>query len=125
MSEFIMRLEAHDLFMLFQGNYAMAGTHLSHCLRALGRPLPTSKFDVCSSLFWQFLRQCLHRVWIGRWLADRAGLWYRATNDDVKNSAKDAALVYHKIHQLHLTGEQAYTATSSVYKSIAELIQLS
>ena len=55
------------------------------------------------------MRHILHRLWIGNWLASAAGgIKVRGrTKDDkehAKLSAKDAALVYHKLHQLSLTG---------------------
>lgn len=91
-----------------QGKYVEAGTHLHNALRALNRPLPTSKFDLCASLFWQMFRQFLHRIHIGRWLSDRAGkFWGHVSTKDVRTSARDAAVVYHKLHQLHLTGKQS------------------
>jgi sterol regulatory element-binding transcription factor 1 len=85
---------------LARGEYAEAVSSLGKCLEVVGRPLPTSKFDLAASLFWQCLRQLLHRLYIGRWLAALG-------NKDVKmkkTSARDASLVYHKLHQLHLTG---------------------
>ena len=96
---------------MLQGQYAEAATYLRNCLQAIGRPLPTSNFDLCASLSWQALRQLLHRVYIGRWLATKA-----ANGDikleDLRASNKDAAYVYHKLHQLHLTGENFIYLTS-------------
>ena len=83
-------------------------TNLGNCLRALGRPLPTSRVDMTACLIWNMLRQGLHRLYIGRWLANRARGALRGgegySREDLKASARDAALVYHKLHQLHLTG---------------------
>ena len=93
------------LHSFMQGQFAEASTYLRNCLQAIGRPLPTSKFDLAASLFWQLLRQGLNRVYIGRWLSLMAGgLWRKITKEDVKKSNRDAAYVYHKLHQLHLTG---------------------
>ena len=103
---------------------------MKNCLQALGRPLPTTRFDLFASLCWNLVRQLLHRVYVGRllylytnefwylndaltndlvllcrWLARRAGrLCGNITAEDASKSAKDAADVYHKLHQLHLTG---------------------
>ena len=75
-------------------------------MQALGRPLPTSNFDRVASFFWHLLRQVLHYIYVGRWLAKKAGgLWNKVGADDVKKSARDAAYAYHRLHQLHLTGE--------------------
>ena len=93
------------LASMFQGKFGDAAGHLRNCLQAIGRPLPTSKIDLISSLFWHSLRQILHRVYIGQWFSKHAGFWNRMTNQEVKDSARDAALVYHKLHQLHLTGK--------------------
>ncbi|ELT88175.1 hypothetical protein CAPTEDRAFT_165299 [Capitella teleta] len=90
---------------LARGKYVEAGTNLRNALRALNRPLPTSKFDLVASLFWQSFRQFLHRIHVGRWLGDRAGqFWGHVSTKEVRTSARDAAVVYHKLHQLHLTG---------------------
>ena len=100
-----------------QGDTISASRHLQVCLRALKRPLPVSKLDVACGLIWQLVRHILHRLWIGTWLASAAGgIKVRGrTNDDkehAKLSAKDAALVYHKLHQLSLTGIVLIKASS-------------
>ncbi|XP_078602754.1 sterol regulatory element-binding protein 1-like [Branchiostoma floridae x Branchiostoma japonicum] len=84
-----------------RGDYASATQHLRTSLTAISRPLPTSKFDLASSLFWNVLRQGLQRMWIGRWLAGWAGRGIGKEHG--KTSARDAALVYHKLHQMHMT----------------------
>ena len=86
-----------------------ASRHLEICLRALKRPLPVSKLDVACGLIWQSVRHLLHRLWIGTWLASAAGgikLRNRScdTKDHARISAKDAAMAYHQLHQLSLTG---------------------
>ena len=86
-----------------------ASRHLEICLRALKRPLPVSKLDVACGLMWQLMRHVLHRLWIGAWLASAAGgikLRKRSTEtkDYARISAKDAAMAYHQLHQLSLTG---------------------
>lgn len=84
--------------------YIEAASQLSGCLLALGRPLPTTKFDIFASLFWNFFRQLLHRIQVGHWLETISGkLCKDVTKKDVQTSAKDAAVVYHKLLQLHLT----------------------
>ena len=90
-----------------QEAYGEASAHLTSCLQSLGRPLPTTKLDMAASLLWNGLRQLLHSLYVGRWLSHRAGGWWRrsSSGSDACNSAKDAADVYHRLHQLHLTGQ--------------------
>ncbi|KAM9304715.1 sterol regulatory element-binding protein 1 [Gastrophryne carolinensis] len=92
-----------------RGDFAQASLHLWKALKALGRPLPTSNFDLCCSLMWSLIRYILQRLWVGRWLAGRAGGFRRdhQLKDDVAKSCREAALVYHRLHQLHMTGKYA------------------
>uniref|UniRef100_A0A8C8S8N6 Sterol regulatory element-binding protein 1 n=1 Tax=Pelusios castaneus TaxID=367368 RepID=A0A8C8S8N6_9SAUR len=92
---------------LARGDFAQASHHLWTALKALGRPLPTSNFDLACSLMWNLIRHLLQRLWVGRWLAGRAGGFRRdrELKADVRKSARDAALVYHRLHQLHMTGK--------------------
>ena len=93
------------LYFTLQGSYVEAVTQMRGCLLALGRPLPTTKLDLIASLFWSVLRQLLHRAGCCRVVEWRAASLWRPLNDhDVKLSARDAAVVYHKLLQLHLTG---------------------
>ena len=75
------------------------------CLQSVGRPLPTTKLDLIASLFWNVLRQVLHRAGFCRVVEWKAtSLWRSLSDHDIKLSARDAAVVYHKLLQLHLTG---------------------
>ncbi|KAL8576347.1 hypothetical protein ACOMHN_048914 [Nucella lapillus] len=91
-----------------RGDYSSAGQQLRHCLQALGRPLPASFSDTLSGILWQLIRQFLHRLYLGRWLAARAGVLRSSKIQpaEAKESARDAALAYHILNQLHLTGHQ-------------------
>ncbi|XP_063473787.1 sterol regulatory element-binding protein 1 isoform X12 [Symphalangus syndactylus] len=92
---------------LARGDFAQAAQQLWLALRALGRPLPTSHLDLACSLLWNLIRHLLQRLWVGRWLAGRAGGLQQdcALRVDARASARDAALVYHKLHQLHTVGK--------------------
>lgn len=97
-----------DLLLLcLQGDFAQASQNLWTCLKALGRPLPTSQLDLTCAVLWSGLRLCLQKLWVGRWLANRAGALRsnRPLQEDARKSCRDAALVYHRLHQLHMTGE--------------------
>ncbi|NXT60589.1 SRBP1 protein, partial [Chaetops frenatus] len=91
---------------LDRGDFAQGAQHLRTALGALGRPLPASHGDLACSLLWTLLRHLLQRLWVGRWLAARAG----GLRPDppppahVRQSARDAAMAYHRLHQLHLAG---------------------
>jgi len=51
------------------------------------------------------MRQVLHRAGFCRLMEWKAALMWRTLSDhDIKLSARDAAVVYHKLLQLHLTG---------------------
>ncbi|XP_052279884.1 sterol regulatory element-binding protein 1-like isoform X2 [Dreissena polymorpha] len=89
-----------------RGDYISAANQWKLALLALRRPLPTSKLDLAASMLWQLVRQVLHKLYVGRWLA-ASGLHIWRQLDDVsdrKNSAKQAALAYFRLHQLHLAG---------------------
>ncbi|XP_042654893.1 LOW QUALITY PROTEIN: sterol regulatory element-binding protein 1 [Tyto alba] len=94
---------------LDRGDFAEGAQHLRTALAALGRPLPASHGDLACSLLWTLLRHLLQRLWVGHWLAARAG----GLRPDppprahVRQSARDAAMAYHRLHQLHLAGKQA------------------
>ncbi|XP_045840020.1 sterol regulatory element-binding protein 1 isoform X4 [Meles meles] len=92
---------------LARGDFAQAAQQLWLALRALGRPLPTSHLDLACSLLWSLIRHLLQRLWVGRWLAGRAGGLHRdcALQADARASARDAALAYHRLHQLHAVGK--------------------
>nr|UVI59225.1 SREBP-1 [Haliotis discus hannai] len=91
---------------IMRGSFSAASNQLRQCLQALGRPLPTSKLDMLSGVAWQLVRQGLHRVYLGRWLSSKAAGWRNnIKSSDVKESARDAALVFHNLNQLHLSGE--------------------
>ena len=107
-----------------QGSYVEAVTQMRGCLQALGRPLPTTKLDLIASLFWSILRQLLHRAGCCRLVEWRAAsLWRRLSDHDVKLSARDAAVVYHKLLQLHLTGLSLSLSLSlSVSRTLISLL---
>ncbi|XP_042200848.1 sterol regulatory element-binding protein 2 [Callorhinchus milii] len=92
---------------LGRGDFAAAAGNLQTCLSALGRALPASRLDLGCSLCWNILRHSLHKLVVTRWLLRvtrglRRGLHIQ---EEAKLSARDAALVYHKLHQLQLTGK--------------------
>ena len=99
-----------------QGSYVEAVAQMRGCLQSLGRPLPTTKLDLVSSLFWSVVRQLLHRAALCRVLEWRAVTLRRCSSAaDIQLSARDATLVYHKLLQLHLTGSTPTSSSSSTY----------
>ena len=94
-----------DCVCCVQGSYVEAVTQMRGCLQSLGRPLPTTNLDLIASLFWGLLRQLLHRSGFCRLMEWKAASLWRALSDhDIKLSARDASVIYHKLLQLHLTG---------------------
>ncbi|XP_056144777.1 sterol regulatory element-binding protein 1 [Lampris incognitus] len=106
---------------LARGDFAQASQNLWTCLKALGRPLPTSQLDLACAVLWALLRLCLQRLWVGRWLAARAGGLRadRPLQEDACKSSRDAALVYHRLHQLHMTGKLNGSHLSAVHMSLS------
>ncbi|XP_056128132.1 sterol regulatory element-binding protein 2 [Rhinichthys klamathensis goyatoka] len=88
---------------LYRGDYAAAVASLQTCLSALARVLPSSTLDVMCSLSWNLIRFCLRRpAPLGRLLRLVGG---RHEGEESQTSSRDAALVYHKLSQLQLTGK--------------------
>ncbi|XP_047215536.1 sterol regulatory element-binding protein 2-like [Girardinichthys multiradiatus] len=88
---------------LNRGDYTAAMASLETCLSVLTRALPSSRLDLVCSLSWNFIRYCLHRPVPFGWLVHQVGGKYEG--EEAKTSAKDAALVYHQLSQLQLTGK--------------------
>uniref|UniRef100_A0A8C6XWI2 Sterol regulatory element-binding protein 1 n=1 Tax=Naja naja TaxID=35670 RepID=A0A8C6XWI2_NAJNA len=103
------------------GDFAQASQNLWTALKALRRPLPTSNLDLTCSLLWNLIRHILQRLWVGRWLASRAGGFFRdqELKADVRKSACDAALVYHRLHQLHMTGKHVAGHLSAINMALS------
>ncbi|XP_068574392.1 sterol regulatory element-binding protein 1 isoform X2 [Cebidichthys violaceus] len=106
---------------LARGDFAQASQNLWTCLKALGRPLPISQLDLGCAALWSLLRFCLQRLWVGRWLAARAGGLRsdRPLKEDACKSSRDAALVYHRLHQLHMTGKLNGSHLSAVHMALS------
>ncbi|XP_068606553.1 sterol regulatory element-binding protein 1 [Brachionichthys hirsutus] len=106
---------------LARGDFAQASHNLWTCLKALGRPLPTSQLDLACAALWSLLRFCLQRLWLGRWLATRAGGLRsdRPLQEDALKSSRDAALVFHRLHQLHMTGKLNGSHLSAVHMALS------
>ncbi|MEE6502683.1 hypothetical protein FKM82_004600 [Ascaphus truei] len=92
---------------LTRGDFDAAAVNLQTCLCVLGRSLPASRLDLACSLSWNIIRCSLQKFSPARWMLKRTpGHCKKAEfQDEATTSARDAALVYHKLHQLHLTGK--------------------
>ncbi|XP_066039690.1 sterol regulatory element-binding protein 2 isoform X1 [Chamaea fasciata] len=106
---------------LARGDFAAAASNLQTCLSVLGRALPASRLDLVCSLSWNVIRYSLQKLALVRWLLKRTSHQWRAREatagfeDEAKTSARDAALAYHKLHQLHITGK---LPSSSAYSGL-------
>uniref|UniRef100_H0XBU9 Sterol regulatory element-binding protein 2 n=1 Tax=Otolemur garnettii TaxID=30611 RepID=H0XBU9_OTOGA len=102
---------------LSRGDFAAAAANLQTCLSVLGRALPTSRLDLACSLSWNVIRYSLQKLRLVRWLLKKVFQRWRATaagfEDEAKTSARDAALAYHRLHQLHITGKLPAGSTCS------------
>ncbi|XP_078273978.1 sterol regulatory element-binding protein 1 isoform X2 [Rhinoraja longicauda] len=108
---------------LARGDFAQASQNLWICLKALGRPLPTSNLDFACSLMWNVIRHILQRLWIGRWFAAQAGGFRQdqELKDDMKKCTQEAALVYHKLQQLHMTGKLVGSYLSAINMALSAI----
>ncbi|XP_028934706.1 sterol regulatory element-binding protein 2 [Ornithorhynchus anatinus] len=110
---------------LARGDFAAAASNLQTCLSVLGRALPTSRLDLACGLSWNVIRYSLQKLGLVRWLLKRTSRQRRPASaaagfeDEAKTSARDAALAYHKLHQLHLTGKlPAGSACSGLHMAL-------
>ncbi|XP_039719255.1 sterol regulatory element-binding protein 2 [Pteropus medius] len=111
---------------LARGDFAAAAANLQTCLSVLGRALPTSRLDLACSLSWNVIRYSLQKLRLVRWLLKKVCQRRQATpataagfEDEAKASARDAALAYHRLHQLHITGKlPAGSACSDVHMAL-------
>ncbi|KAL7378745.1 hypothetical protein ABVT39_017832 [Epinephelus coioides] len=88
---------------LNRGDYTAAMASLETCLSVLTRALPSTNLDLVCSLSWNLIRYCLHRPTPLGWLVHQVG--GKHEGEEARTSAKDAALVYHRLSQLQLTGK--------------------
>ncbi|XP_061568826.1 sterol regulatory element-binding protein 2 isoform X2 [Cololabis saira] len=88
---------------LNRGDYTTAMGSLETSLSVLARALPSSNLDLICSLSWNCIRYCLHRPTPLGWLVHQVG--GKHEGEEARTSAKDAALVYHQLSQLQLTGK--------------------
>ncbi|CAN9505758.1 unnamed protein product [Ophioblennius macclurei] len=88
---------------LKRGDYTAAMASLETCLSVLTRALPSTCLDLVCSLSWNVIRYGLHRPTPLGWLVHQVG--GKHEGEEARTSARDAALVYHKLSQLQLTGK--------------------
>ncbi|XP_071241933.1 sterol regulatory element-binding protein 2-like isoform X3 [Salvelinus alpinus] len=88
---------------LNRGDYTAAMASLKTCLSVLTRALPTTSWDLLFSLSWNLIRYCLHHPTPLGWLVRQVGEKHKG--EESKTSSRDAALVYHRLSQLQLTGK--------------------
>ncbi|XP_051571774.1 sterol regulatory element-binding protein 2-like isoform X2 [Myxocyprinus asiaticus] len=88
---------------LYRGDYAAAVSSLETCLSVLSRVLPSTTVEIICSLSWNLIRYCLRKPAPLGWLVRLFG--GKHEGEESQTSARDAALVYHKLNQLQLTGK--------------------
>uniref|UniRef100_A0A4W6DNS2 Sterol regulatory element-binding protein 2 n=1 Tax=Lates calcarifer TaxID=8187 RepID=A0A4W6DNS2_LATCA len=88
---------------LNRGDYTAAMASLETCLSVLTRALPSTNLDLVCSLSWNVIRYCLHRPTPLGWLVHQVR--GKHEGEEARTSARDAALVYHRLSQLQLTGK--------------------
>jgi len=78
--------------------------HLALAVDALGRPVPSSRFELVMSAMWQLFYQLLHRTKIAQRFEKRCGGFYADENTRQNLAAvrKECAKAYHQMHEAHL-----------------------
>uniref|UniRef100_A0A3B3RHH8 Sterol regulatory element-binding protein 1 n=1 Tax=Paramormyrops kingsleyae TaxID=1676925 RepID=A0A3B3RHH8_9TELE len=106
---------------LAKGDFARASQNFQTCLEVLGRPLPVSQLDLLCGVLWAGLRLGLQWLWVGRWLAGKAGsLWPDPpSQSDGRASCANATLVYHRLHQLHVMGKLGGGSLSGLHAALS------
>lgn len=88
-----------------RGNADGAFAAYLKCLQMYGVTLPESWFDLITSMLWQFVCCCLHRLHIGQWLSWKYTQIFRSQEvcTDALNSAQELAIVLNRMNQIHFT----------------------
>lgn len=91
-----------------RGNTAASLQESKRCLASFGVTIPNSRLETITTTCWQFTRMFLHRIYIGRWLSRRTGGLFKPESQrmDALNSAKELALLFHRLNQLYLVSNQ-------------------
>ncbi|KAF4529717.1 hypothetical protein B566_EDAN015346, partial [Ephemera danica] len=106
-------------FDLQKGDMGSSSLELRRCLQALGRPLPASKLETAAAFSWQFIRQILHCMWFGRWLARKAGGLNRECRGAAAGCARELALAYHRLHKTALVSGSPEGHTAGAMLALA------
>lgn len=91
-----------------RGNPVASLQESKRCLASFGVTIPNSRLETIVTTCWQFIRMFLHRIYIGRWLSRRTGGLFKPESQrtDALNSAKELALLFHRLNQLYLVSNQ-------------------
>lgn len=106
-SDTLTKLKKRAEYEFNAGNHNEAYLEYMKCLKIFGLNLPSSRLESFTMTTWQFVRMCLHRIWIGRWLSRKAGGLFCTDLQRKKalTSSMELSLIMHRLNQLHLTSD--------------------
>ncbi|XP_053678112.1 sterol regulatory element-binding protein 1 [Anopheles nili] len=92
-----------------RGNADASYREAKLCLQSFGLSLPSTRLERFSTTGWQFVRMFFHRLYVGRWLSRRTGGLFKPEGERMHalHSARELALLYHRLHQLHLVMDRS------------------